>query len=48
MRSTAAIHEVFAMRFCDVLERFHRGRLSTDAAAGILGISVSAFYRKRK
>lgn len=48
MRPTAAIHEVFAMRFNEVSERFNRGIIGTDEAAEILGISVSTFYRKRR
>ncbi len=47
MRPTAPIHEVFSMRFTEVNERFSRGRLSTDEAAQLLGVSVSTFYRKR-
>lgn len=48
MRPTAAFHEVFAMRFCDVLSRYDSRTLSADEAADILSISVSTFYRKRK
>ena len=48
MRPTASIHEVFIMRFQDVNGRYQSGRISTDEAAELLGISVKTFYRKRK
>ena len=36
------------MRFHEVNERFRHGKLGTDEAAEILGVSVSTFYRKRR
>jgi transposase len=36
------------MRFIDIGQRFMRGELSCDAAAEIIGVSVSTFYRMRK
>ena len=48
MRPKAAIHEVVKMRFFDVSQRFSTGELGCDAAAEILGVSVSTFYRMRK
>ena len=36
------------MRFLDVNHRFRSGRLGCDAAADILVVSVSKFYRMRK
>jgi transposase len=47
MRPTAQFHEVAAMRFLEVNERFSRHELSCEQAAEVLGVSVSTFYRKR-
>ncbi|NYZ25152.1 helix-turn-helix domain-containing protein, partial [Azospirillum oleiclasticum] len=35
------------MRFEEVLSRYRSGRLSSDEAADVLGMSVSSFYRWR-
>jgi transposase len=48
MRPTAQIHEVSAMRFWEVNERFHRHELTCEQAAEVMGVSVSTFYRKRQ
>ena len=48
MRPTAQIHEVAAMRFSEANGRFHRGELSCEQAAELMGVSVSTFYRKRQ
>jgi len=48
MRPTAQLHEVAAMRFFEANGRFHRGELSCEQAAELLGVSVSTFYRKRR
>jgi len=48
LRPKAARHEVLIVRFLEVHPRFTRGNLSCDAAAELLGVSVSTFYRMRK
>lgn len=48
MRPTAQLHEVAAMRFLEANGRFHRGELSCEQAAELIGVSVSTFYRKRR
>jgi transposase len=48
MRPTAQIHEVAAMRFFEVNERFSRHELTCEQAAEVIGVSVSTFYRKRR
>jgi transposase len=48
MRPTAHIHEVAAMRFLEVNERFSQQELTCEQAAEVMGVSVSTFYRKRR
>jgi transposase len=48
LRPKAAFHEVLKMRFLDVNRRFTQGKMGCDAAAEILGVSASTFYRMRK
>ena len=48
MRPTAQIHEVAAMRFLEIENRFRQKKLSCEQAAELLGVSVSTFYRKRQ
>jgi hypothetical protein len=48
MRPTAQIHEVAAMRFLEVNERFSQRELTCEQAAEVMGVSVSTFYRKRQ
>ena len=48
MRPKAALHEVLKMRFFTVSQRLIDEKLGCDAAAELLGVSVSTFYRMRK
>ncbi len=36
------------MRFEEIYGRFHKGHLNCEDAAGLLGISVSSFWRRRR
>jgi transposase len=36
------------MRFEEIYGRFHKGRLNCEEAAGLLGISISSFRRRRR
>ena len=48
MGRAGVLQEVRVMRFEDVLGRFRSGRLSCEAAADVLGMSESSFYRWRR
>jgi len=48
VRPKAESHEVLRMRFLDVNQRFRSSRLGCEAAAEVLGVSLSTFYRMRK
>ena len=48
MGRAGVLQEVRVMRFEDVLGRFGTGRLSSEEAADVLGMSVSSFYRWRR
>ena len=45
---TKSSEEVFKMRFIDCYGQYQKKRLTCEEAAEVLGISVSAFYRKRQ
>lgn len=47
MKQIKVKQEVLKMTFESVNNRFEKGRLTTEEAAEILGLSVSTFYRKR-
>lgn len=47
MSKTKVNQEVLKMRFEDIFDRFQKSELTTQEAAELLNISVSAFYRKR-
>ena len=48
MGRSTVLQEVRLMRFEDVYGRLQRRRLSCEAAAEVLGVSVSTFYRYRQ
>jgi transposase len=48
MGRVRVLSEVRAMRFEEVFDRFQSGRLSCEAAADVLGMSVSSFFRWRR
>lgn len=47
MKKTTVKQEVLKMRFEETYGRYQVGRLTTQEAAEMLGISISVFYRKR-
>ena len=47
MKKTTVRQEVLKMRFEDVYGRYESGKLTTQEASELLGISISVFYRKR-
>ena len=47
MQPKAAFHEVLKVKFFDVSQRFTKGVLGCDAAADILGVSVSTLDTSR-
>jgi transposase len=48
MKKTQLREEIFKMKFENIYNRFSKGKLSCEAAAEILGVSIKTFYRKRQ
>jgi transposase len=48
MKETQLREEIFKMRFTTIYDRFNKGKLTCEAAAEMLGVSIKTFYRKRQ